>query len=108
MSLAKKLFRDKKRAIDACLKGDAECFDCKSKITTDNEEIKNGALVNYEDNGEDIFVFRCDQCLSENPELSEYKECEVYSRIVGYLRPVRQWNEGKQQEYRERKEYKVV
>ena len=22
--------------------------------------------------------------------------CEVYSRIVGYLRPVNQWNEGKQ------------
>lgn len=30
-------------------------------------------------------------------------ECEVYSRIVGYMRPVRQWNNGKQQEYRDRK-----
>jgi ribonucleoside-triphosphate reductase len=32
-------------------------------------------------------------------------ECEVYSRIVGYLRPVSQWNEGKQAEYELRKEY---
>jgi ribonucleoside-triphosphate reductase len=26
--------------------------------------------------------------------------CEVYSRIVGYLRPVEQWNNGKQEEYK--------
>jgi len=31
--------------------------------------------------------------------------CEVYSRIVGYLRPVQDWNEGKQQEFAERKTY---
>jgi len=29
--------------------------------------------------------------------------CEVFSRIVGYLRPVEQWNEGKQEEFKERK-----
>ncbi|NLF87021.1 MAG: hypothetical protein GX571_13060, partial [Lentisphaerae bacterium] len=29
-------------------------------------------------------------------------ETEVYSRVVGYLRPVSQWNEGKQEEFRER------
>jgi ribonucleoside-triphosphate reductase len=31
----------------------------------------------------------------------------VYSRIVGYLRPLQQWNTGKQQEFKERKEFKV-
>ena len=31
--------------------------------------------------------------------------CEVYSRIVGYLRPVQNWNKGKQQEFAERKPY---
>ena len=30
---------------------------------------------------------------------------EVYSRIVGYLRPVRTWNDGKQQEFKERTPY---
>jgi hypothetical protein len=29
--------------------------------------------------------------------------CEIYSRVVGYFRPVSQWNRGKQQEFRERK-----
>ena len=33
--------------------------------------------------------------------------CEVYSRIVGYLRPVRNWNRGKVQEYGERMPYEV-
>ena len=30
-------------------------------------------------------------------------ECEIYSRVVGYLRPVDQWNEGKKQEFKDRK-----
>lgn len=29
----------------------------------------------------------------------------IYSRVVGYYRPVQQWNKGKQQEYKERKEF---
>ena len=32
---------------------------------------------------------------------------EVYSRITGYYRPVQNWNVGKAQEYRERREYVV-
>lgn len=32
-------------------------------------------------------------------------ECEVYSRIVGYLRPVSQWNAGKQSEFSVRETY---
>ena len=31
------------------------------------------------------------------------KKCEVYSRVVGYLRPVSQWNDGKQSEFKIRK-----
>ena len=28
--------------------------------------------------------------------------CEVFSRVVGYIRPVNQWNDGKQEEFRQR------
>ncbi len=35
------------------------------------------------------------------------KKAEVYSRITGYYRPVQNWNDGKSQEYRDRKEYVV-
>jgi ribonucleoside-triphosphate reductase len=34
-------------------------------------------------------------------------ECEVYSRVVGYLRPVKQWNKGKQEEFRIRKTFVI-
>lgn len=33
--------------------------------------------------------------------------CEVYSRVVGYLRPVQNWNAGKQQEFRDRTMFNV-
>ncbi|UCF92340.1 MAG: ribonucleoside triphosphate reductase [Desulfobacterales bacterium] len=36
------------------------------------------------------------------------QETEVYSRVVGYLRPVKQWNRGKQAEFGERKTFKVA
>ena len=32
---------------------------------------------------------------------------EVYSRITGYYRPVQNWNDGKAQEYKDRKEYDI-
>ncbi len=46
-------------------------------------------------NGEQEF---CPMCSSP---------CEVYSRVVGYLRPVKQWNKGKQEEFKIRKVFSV-
>ena len=40
--------------------------------------------------------------------MSKCKEVvEQYSRIVGYMRPISQWNEGKAQEYKDRVEYNL-
>ena len=36
------------------------------------------------------------------------EEAEVYSRITGYYRPVKNWNDGKAQEYKDRKVYDVA
>ena len=36
------------------------------------------------------------------------EEAEVYSRITGYYRPVKNWNDGKTQEYKDRKVYDVA
>jgi len=44
--------------------------------------------------------FFCPKCTIKQP-------CEVYSRIVGYLRPLAQWNVGKQTEFKDRKEFKI-
>ena len=44
--------------------------------------------------------FECPQCTIKQP-------CEVYSRVVGYLRPVSHWHVGKQQEFKERKVFQL-
>ena len=36
------------------------------------------------------------------------EKAEVYSRITGYYRPVQNWNAGKTQEFKERKEYVIA
>lgn len=35
------------------------------------------------------------------------EDCEVYTRVVGFIRPVNQWNEGKTAEYHKRVTYKI-
>ena len=42
--------------------------------------------------------FNCPTCNSKS---------EVFSRVVGYIRPVQVWNEGKQEEFKQRLEYKI-
>ncbi len=42
---------------------------------------------------------QCPKCMAAGKE----QKCTVFSRIVGYLRPVEQWNDGKQQEFKQRK-----
>ena len=36
-----------------------------------------------------------------------FQECLVYSRVVGFLTPVRDWNDGKQSEWKDRKVFRV-
>lgn len=43
-------------------------------------------------------VYNCPECGNKT---------EVYSRITGYYRPVQNWNDGKAEEYNNRKEYVV-
>ena len=44
-------------------------------------------------------VYECPQC---------HEETEVYSRITGYYRPVKNWNDGKSQEFKDRRLYDVA
>jgi hypothetical protein len=83
------------------------CHDCGKKLEIEGEEIKNGLTLVYDNNGEKIEILKCNECYEKNPRLTNFKDCEVYSRIVGYIRPVSQWNKGKKEEYQERKEFVV-
>jgi ribonucleoside-triphosphate reductase len=44
--------------------------------------------------------FTCPKCIIEQP-------CEVFSRVVGYIRPVQQWHLGKQEEFKDRVVFKI-
>lgn len=87
------------------------CHDCGEKIIIDGEDIENGVYLAYDlpaqagNAGEKINVFKCNGCFAKNKALTNFNPCEVYSRVVGYIRPVQQWHKGKKQEFKERKEY---
>lgn len=73
------------------------CHDC-------GKTLKKGAeYMPYEINAET--KAKCRSCYETKPELANFQETEVYSRVVGYIRPVKQWNKGKHQEFCDRLEY---
>ena len=76
-----------------------QCHDCKEKIA------EGAKYMEYEACG-DAF-YKCAACFKKDPALRNFRETEVYSRVVGYIRPVKQWNKGKQAEYADRAEFVV-
>ncbi len=75
------------------------CHDCKKTLQHNEECMLYKA-------GSEVYV-KCKSCHQKNPLLKNFQKTEVYSRVVGYIRPVEQWNKGKQEEYGDRKEYAV-
>lgn len=85
-----------------------KCYDCDCRIRIKDDEVLGGKMLVYDiGDKEKVSVVKCDKCYEKNPTLTNYKRCEVYSRIVGYIRPVQQWNTGKQLEFKERVNYKT-
>ena len=88
------------------------CHDCAKVIqvkATVNEEgtitIEGGSVYKIKQGLEELLFFKCDACFAKDHTLRNFKQCEVYSRVVGYLRPVAQWNKGKVAEWDVRKEF---
>ena len=87
----------------------SKCHDCgedtvvEVNIYEDSADTNGGGYWNIQ--GEDFI--KCQPCYDKDPILRNFRKCEVYSRVVGYLRPVRQWNLGKQEEYKQRKIFKT-
>lgn len=84
-----------------------KCHDCGKSIEISDKEIENGVLLIYEKENEEIKAYKCNECYDKDSLLRNYQPTEVYSRIVGYLRPVQDWNEGKKQEHSERKTFTI-
>ena len=89
-----------------------KCHDCKKPVEVHVTATEEGFVISggsvYEPNpGSGEFFLKCDKCYAKDDVLRDYQECEVYSRVVGYLRPVSQWNEGKKAEFDLRKSFKT-
>ena len=88
------------------------CHDCGAHVEVEARvaedgmiTIEGGAVYKVKERNGCIYFFKCDTCFEGNPTLTDYVNCEVYSRVVGYLRPIQQWNKGKKAEYEMRKEF---
>ena len=81
------------------------CDTCNGGLVMKGDEIVNGHCLVYKQDDKTFTVLRCKDCYKKNKSLTNYRDCEVYSRIVGYLRPVSQWNVGKKAEFKDRKTY---
>jgi hypothetical protein len=84
------------------------CHDCKTEAQVTATPKEDGIHIHggsvYEP-AANKFMIKCDACFEKDPVLRDYQDCEVYSRVVGYLRPVAQWNDAKQAEFKDRKLY---
>ena len=89
------------------VEADKICHDCGKEILINGEAIENGVYLSYDNAGQIVNIFKCNECFDKNKALTNFQECEVYSRVVGYIRPVQQWHKGKKQEYGERKEFNM-
>jgi anaerobic ribonucleoside-triphosphate reductase len=82
------------------------CHDCECSVEItatakeDGIHIEGGGIYEPE---QKRFFLKCNSCFQKNSILKKYQPCEVYSRVVGYLRPVAQWNDAKQSEFKDRK-----
>ena len=88
------------------------CHDCGVPVdvlcsVNENGElvISGGAVYNPLNNEQ--YFFKCDECFQNDKILHNWRPVETYSRVVGYIRPVSQWNKGKIEEFKQRKEFAV-
>ncbi len=88
-----------------------KCCDCgaevniKAELSGMNLIIDGGAAFHPPAiwNCPEEYLFKCPVCFKAEPKF--YPKTEVYSRVVGYMRPVSQWNDGKKAEFEIRKTF---
>ena len=74
-----------------------ECYDC-------GNGVMNSKAIPYQT--KEGKLYKCLVCYQAEPKLQIKQECQIYSRVCGYLQPVSGWNPGKRSEKRQRKTFK--
>ena len=89
---------------------EGKCHDCKKDVKVRIFRDDKGAIVIeggavYDPNAQ-VFL-KCDNCFQKDSVLKNWRQIEVYSRVVGYIRPVSGYNKGKIEEFKQRKEFVI-
>lgn len=90
-----------------------QCCNCeadvliRAEISGMNLLVEGGAMFRPPShwNCPDEYLFKCQKCFEQMPKF--YPKTEIYSRCVGYYRPVSNWNDGKKAEFGIRKTYEI-
>lgn len=103
-----------------------KCHDCGKEVTVEIEQfecgdigIRGGAIFSPKDISEageneanetviEGAFLKCEDCFKFKSVLDNYQECERFSRVVGYLRPVKNWNKAKKHEFAARRMFHTV
>ena len=85
------------------------CHDCRHDARVDITALADGIHIDggavYDCYGNGSYIIKCDGCFGVDPVLRNYQPATVYARVVGYLTPVKQWNDAKQAEFHDRVNY---
>lgn len=88
-----------------------KCHDCEKDLSisvrlTDDDVLEIDHPFWYMFDLDKCFA-KCNECYEIEPMLKNFQPCEVFSRVCGYVRPVKQYNPGKQAEKAMRVDYKI-
>jgi hypothetical protein len=77
------------------------------RVSATEIQVEGGAMFKVPDHWqeEEPYLFKCTGCYTQHPAFGH--RTEVYSRCVGYLRPVSNWNGAKQSEFELRRTYRA-
>jgi len=91
------------------------CHDCGQPVRVTYSEDEGGGRLDPQDggagynpvlnDGTNEYFVKCADCYAAKPKLTHYNPTEVYTRVVGYYRPVQLWNKGKREEHKDRVMY---
>jgi anaerobic ribonucleoside-triphosphate reductase len=108
MKFIKKLLKE---AGTGCIELKGSCQSCSKEVKVFvwardmGVEGTGGIIVGKELDA--LPEFKCMECLNRDGGRISPTRTEVYSRVVGYLRPVKGYNKGKKEEFHMRKNYKL-
>jgi len=89
-----------------------DCYDCNEekeinlkRVSSSSIRVDGGAIFKPPGSWDypNPIMCKCDKCFEEYPAF--FVPTSVYSRCVGYLRPVSNWNKAKKSEFSLRKTY---